>query len=388
MARAQPSLAGETDDGRADAGAGFRFYDNRQKYLLFVTTTNEKQRTAERISQELMHLRPRPPALRLFDAGTGDGTVLSMVLRGLHHRYPTVPFCAVAKEISGEDVRLMLQKMADRLVEHPQTVLAVTNMLYGEAPWLHPHKADDRAGLIWREVPLTGTSAHEIDAQIQDQADFVRQAWATRTSPLSGNPVYRRPAVLVFYRADQRFVLDSVIPRADTAQPPYDLAIASQPFRARLSADKKVRNVLTPLARALAPSGRLVVVQSTGRDPGMQIVRAVWPDEAPFATPRHRLIRSLSEALGEGYLIPAPEEQPGQETFTYSLQLGTRELASAIGTSTLLAAWNAAVYVAQIEDERLTEAITSGRYLEATEQVLQRHGGLWFENEAFAVVRR
>ncbi|HLF10441.1 MAG TPA: hypothetical protein VJA26_04440, partial [Gammaproteobacteria bacterium] len=52
----------------------FRFYDNRQKYLAFVNTTNEKRKVAERASRELAQLRPRPPALRVFDAGMGDGT--------------------------------------------------------------------------------------------------------------------------------------------------------------------------------------------------------------------------------------------------------------------------------------------------------------------------
>ena len=33
------------------------------------------------------------------------------------------------------------------------------------------------------------------------------------------------------------------------------------------------------------------------------------------------------------------------------------ELAGSIGTSTLFAAWNAAIYVCQIEDERLTQAV-------------------------------
>lgn len=366
----------------------FRFYDNRQKYLLFVTTTNEKQRTAERVAQELPHLRPRPPALRLFDAGTGDGTVLSMAQRALHHRYPGVPFCVVAKEISGEDVRLALQKMADRLVEHPQTVLVFTNMLYSEAPWLTPRQSDDRSRIAWREVPLTGTSGYELESQIQAQMDFVASAWATRTNPASGNPSYVAPAVLVLYRADQRFVLDSVIPRPQAAQLPYDLIIASQPFRARLSAERKVRNVLAPLARALAPSGRLVVVQSTGRDPGLQIIRGIWPEEAPFATPRSLLTEALGRELGEAFLVPAPEERPEQAAFTYGLQLSAGELDSSIGTSTLLAAWNAAVYVAQIEDHRLTDAITSGRYLEVTQEVLQRHKGLWFENEFFVVLRR
>ena len=51
---------------------------------------------------------------------------------------------------------------------------------------------------------------------------------------------------------------------------------------------------------------------------------------------------------------------------------------SSIGTSTIFAAWNAAVYVAQIDDERLSAAISGGRrYLDATQEVLQRvTGGL------------
>jgi hypothetical protein len=45
-------------------------------------------------------------------------------------------------------------------------------------------------------------------------------------------------------------------------------------------------------------------------------------------------------------------------------------MASAVGdgsgTSTLLAAWSAAVYVAQIEDGRMTEALAAARYLDVT----------------------
>jgi len=45
------------------------------------------------------------------------------------------------------------------------------------------------------------------------------------------------------------------------------------------------------------------------------------------------------------------------------------------------------VYVAQIEDLRLNEMLQSGDYLQATKNVLQRHGGLWFQDESFVVVR-
>ena len=48
------------------------------------------------------------------------------------------------------------------------------------------------------------------------------------------------------------------------------------------------------------------------------------------------------------------------------------EIGDRIGTSTLFAAWNAAIYVNQIEDERLDAVVTNGAYLEATQRVLQK----------------
>ena len=137
------------------AARNFRFYDNRQKYLLFVTTCGEKWAIAQRVGMELGNIHPRPPALRLFDAGTGDGTVLTRTMRAMHHRFPTMPFYIVAKEISLEDVRLTLEKMPDRLFEHPATVLVMTNMYYAEAPWLTPHSVTAATSLVWHELPLT-----------------------------------------------------------------------------------------------------------------------------------------------------------------------------------------------------------------------------------------
>ena len=64
------------------------------------------------------------------------------------------------------------------------------------------------------------------------------------------------------------------------------------------------------------------------------------------------------------------------------------EIGDRSGTSTLFAAWNAAMYVNQIEDERLDSVVQNGAYLEATQQVLQKYGGLWFNDETFVVTRR
>src|SRR5258708_4743460 len=107
-------ISATTSEPQSDvAPAGFRFFDNRQKYLLFVSTCSEKTEIANRVSLELTNIHPAPPAIRMFDAGVGDGAVLSRVMRAMHARFPTMPLYVVAKEISYEDVRLTLEKMAD-----------------------------------------------------------------------------------------------------------------------------------------------------------------------------------------------------------------------------------------------------------------------------------
>jgi hypothetical protein len=74
--------------------------------------------------------------------------------------------------------------------------------------------------------------------------------------------------------------------------------------------------------------------------------------------------------------------------FRYEMHTLPSEISEAIGTSTLWAAWNAAVYVAQIDDARLSTALADRSYLDATQEVLQKHGGLWFWDEAFVISRK
>lgn len=367
----------------------FRFYDNRQKYLAFVNTCNEKSKVAERASRELVHLKPSPPALRLFDAGMGDGTVLSHLLRATHQRYPTLPFYVVGKEISLEDIRLSLETLPDRLVEHPASVFVFTNLHYREAPWLMPLDVNKAAALNWKEVELDGTSAFEFGQQLESLDEHLVDAWQATTSQKSGNPLYVRPSVLIMYRKDHKFLLDSVIPRRGQSAADYDLVIASQPWRARMDAQFKAKYVLAPLVRALGAGGRLLAVQSFGRDVGLEIVQQVWPDEDPFQVNRHELLKALKDELrneARDYNFNAYADS--KAIFQYKMHTLPDEIADSIGTSTLFAAWNAAVYVGQIEDQKLEHALHASDYLEATARVLQKHNGLWFNDESFVVSRR
>jgi len=367
----------------------FRFYDNRQKYLAFVNTCNEKSAVAHRAALELKHVRPTPPALRIFDAGMGDATVLSRIMRHAHSQGPIVPLMVVAKEISLEDVRLGLEKMPDRFLEHPATVLVITNMNYSEAPRLMPRDIRSAAALNWHEVRLKGQTSHEYSEQIEELATTLAFGWQTKPSPKTGNPVYVRPSVLVVYREDHKFLLDRVIPKPGQTFESYDLIVASQPWRARMSAKFKAERVLGPLARSLAPNGRLLVIQSYGRDPALEIIQKLWPDENPFQVDRRQLLAALKTELGRDaseFSLTAPADD--KALFRYEMHTLPNEIGDRIGTSTLFAAWNAAIYVNQIEDERLDEVVTTGAYLDATQSILQKHGGLWFNDETFVVSRR
>lgn len=381
--------AKEADAVDGSSEKNFRFFDNRQKYLLFVNTCSEKEIVAQRVGMELGNIHPNPPAIRVFDAGMGDGSVLTRVMREMHRRFPTMPFYITCKEISLEDVRLSLAKMADRFFEHPATVLIVTNMYYSEAPWLSPKKVEAATSMIWKEVSLTGTTAHEFDDQLNDLQGFLGEHWQALHSPITGNPIYERPVVLVIHRNDYRFLMDDIIPKQGKTRADYDLVIASQPYRLRVSAEFKAEKVLAPLTRALGQGGRLLGIHSCGNDPGMEIIEKVWPKEAPFATDRHDLLRALKAELGkEARAFNFNAYSDSRAIFRYEMHTLPTEVTGGIGTSTLFAAWNAAVYVAQMEDQRLIEKTVGMEHLEITDEILQKHGGLWFNDESYIVSRK
>lgn len=367
----------------------FRFYDNRQKYLAFVYTCNEKKIIAERVLRELQLINVNPPGLRIFDAGLGDGLVLSEVMRGIHHQYPTMPFFINGKEISDENVRLTLEKLPDRLCEHPATLLVISNMRYREAPCLAPADIREAAAMNWIEVPLRGDSSFNFSAQIASLEQSLKEGWLTRRSEVNGNPVPVRPSVMILYREDHRMLLDHLIPRPNNIIDKYDLIIASHPWRARETAAAKVSKILAPLTRRLSPGGRLIAVQGYGEDPGQEILLQEWPDEHPFSVRRHDLIKGLKTELGrEAGMYNLNVSSNKKALLRYRMHTLPSEINENLGTSTLFAAWNAAIYVGQIEDEKLEAAIAKGSYLDSTRKILKKYDGLWFNDECLVISRR
>ncbi|MEX0698266.1 MAG: hypothetical protein WD651_06330 [Acidimicrobiia bacterium] len=358
-----------------------RFFDTRAAYTMFVNATDEKSVVADRVGAELANIDVSHPGLRVFDAGMGDGALLAHLMRRMHQRFPFIPWLIVAKEISIEDVRQALARLPDRFLEHPEMVFIVTNLPFRDAPAL----ADP--GLAWRQVALKGSTTREFTDQIENLYPQLAIDWEVRTSEVTGNPLNVRPAALVLYRQDRGFLVDPLIPRPGRTELRYDLVVASQAYRARTPVQRKVKSVLVPLARSLAPGGRLVGVQARGDDPGLEIIRRVWPDEDPFP---HRRTAILAEArrqlAGEPGLV-YPDLSDEESVFRFRLHTMPSVEAEHIGTSSVVAAWNAATYVAQIDEKRLAEATATGGYLDATRRVMEQHGQIWWNDEAYLITR-
>ena len=64
------------------------FFDSRDKYLSFINSTNEKSKIAFEIATYLKKTKIKGDAFKIFDAGTGDGTIISTLLSAVHDKFP------------------------------------------------------------------------------------------------------------------------------------------------------------------------------------------------------------------------------------------------------------------------------------------------------------
>ena len=101
------------------------------------------------------------------------------------------------------------------------------------------------------------------------------------------------------------------------------------------------------------------------------------------------MLKAVREALGKSAHTLRFNAYPDERAlFRYHMHTLPTEISQTIGTSTLFAAWNAAIYVGQVEDARLEPVLEDRRYLDVTRDVLQRHNGLWFWDESYVISRR
>ena len=365
----------------------FRFFDNRQKYLLFVTTTNEKNKIADAIKQYVSKLKPTYPALKIFDAGMGDGSLLMNVMRQCHQKMPHIPMLVSTKEISMEDVRLGLDKLPDRFIEHKNTVFVISNLNYEESTLLKSKNKLKQKKINWKVVKLKGNSSLDFSIQLRKlNQNFLNKKWQIERNEKTGNPTYKEPSVIIIYRKDQEFSLKNIIPKKNNGKNNYDLIIASQPYRSRISAEKKVKYVIYPMIKALNKKGKLIIVHACGNDPANKIIKKIWPKDKPFPTLYKSIIKYIRLNINKDILKDLKFSK--RKIVRYILRALPNEISGGIATSLIFSAWNASIYVNQISDEEIMKIEKTKNYQKIVNQIVRRYKGLYFNNELFVIEKK
>ena len=364
----------------------FRFFDNRQKYLLFVTTTNEKNVIADNIYPHIKKIKPKNPGLKIFDAGMGDGSLLMNVMRQCHQEHPQIPLLVSTKEISMEDVRLGLEKLPDRFIEHKNTVFIISNLHYAEAASLKSKNISKQKKINWKNIKLKGNSSIDFSNQLRKLNPSLEKNWPIETDKTTGNPTYKTPSVLVIFRKDQEFVLNNLIPTKFKSSNKFNLIIASQPYRSRITAEKKVKYVIKPMIDALADKGKLIIIHAAGNDPSNQIINKIWPKEKPFPSLAKDIVKYLKTNFSKSVLknLSFPEKK----IIRCRLRALPNEIQGGISTSVIFSAWNVAIYVNQIDDHKVLEVEQLNRYQKIVSQIVNKFDGLYFNNEIFVINKK
>ena len=363
-----------------------RFFDDRLKYLSFIQNTSEKKSISERIYPHVASMPENKTYLRILDAGTGDGTIKSNVIKSFHRYHPYTSLLITGKEVSYEDLKNTLEKMPDRFVEHPNLLVTMTNVKFSELGSIESsNKIGDKKVKKFNLV-LKSDNSFDFNQQISGSllGNFIKKNWGIEIDNKSRTS-YSNPCIIRVYREDNEKHLKQFI-KNDYKNNDYDLIIASQHYRSRVTAEKKVKYVIEPMIKSLSKKGKLVVVHACGGDPANKIVKKIWPKENPFPYLYSSIEKYIKSNTDKSFLKTLKFHKV--KKISYVLRALPNEISGGIATSLIFSAWNAAVYVNQISDEQIMKAEKHKNYQKVVQNIVNKYKGLHFKNELFVIEKK
>lgn len=339
------------------------FFDSRDKYLSFVNSTNEKSSIAFKLSSYLKKTRINSDAFRIFDAGTGEGTIISTLLSAAHEQFPEDPIYVVGKEISVDDIESLLSFLADRFFEHKNLIFCITNASYGD------FNNKDLPKIKFIKKELEGNTSFNFTKQLMRMNNLIKKNWELKEDNKSTLLIPKTKTLLAIYRGDQKIALDHLIPKKIEDVPiKYNFIIASQAFRLRSPYKRTMRIIIQPLLKMLELKGQFFLVYSSGNDFTKKMLKYFFPAIKPFQfnDPKEFINEVKKDKINKNLF------KISVSSFIYTfinMSLTSKKRFSPINS---LGLWNAATYVGQISEKEQKAININTKFLDKVSEIGQK----------------
>ena len=361
-----------------------QFFDDRMRYFAFTQNTNEKTKFSELILPYIENLGHDRSCLRILDAGTGDGSIMANIIKAFHKYHPTNILSILGKEISYKDLKNTLDKLSDRFAEHPRMLVTLTNVKFSQIEQLNVNKKINGKNIKILKIELSGSTSFDFQNQVMSTAviKFITRFWGI-SADNSGNTQYTNPCIIKIYRQDSKEVLFSDNESSQVTNN-FDLIIASQAYRSRSIPERKVKYVISPLAKLLNQSGELLITHSTGGKQVNEILNTTFNNINAFPSVAKDLISQLErESKNDKCQYTSSTPFTYQFSFTQAplgmpLELFGREVDAKI---------ESLLYFGQITDQEINTLNGSNERMMKLRESLQAYPELLFENEFFTLKR-
>ena len=362
-----------------------RFFDDRLKYLSFIQNTGEKKAISEKIYSHIAGLSQNKSYLRVLDAGTGDGTIFSNIVKSFHRYHPYTSLLITGKEVSYEDLKNTLDKTPDRFVEHPNLLITMSNVKFSELGSIESStKIKDKRVKKFNLV-LKSDNSYDFNSQISGAklGNFIKKNWGIEIDN-KGRTSYSSPCIIRIYREDNERHLKQFLGN-DYKNNKYDLIVASQAYRAAASVKVKVNNVIGPLMRLLNKSGKLIVTHSCGGESVQRILKLAFKNREAFPNTAKDIIEYLKDnPFGENNIF----KFVNPVIYYFKFRKSPDQTVTELFGHNIDAKWANILYVGQIPEKDILNVEANQRLHNRVKKAINNSGKIQFKNEIFSIVRQ
>lgn len=359
-----------------------RFFDDRLKYLSFIQNTGEKKAISERLYPYISKLPKNKSFLRILDAGTGDGTINSNLIKGFHRYHPYSSLLMTGKEVSFEDLKNTIEKMPDRFVEHPNLLVTMTNVKFSEIHNVENLKRINSKKIKSFDLVLKSNNSFDFNKQITGASigNFIKRNWGIEINKL-GKTSYANPCIIKIYREDhKKYLMPFINLKYDNNK--YDLVVASQAYRAASSVKMKVNNVIKPLMNLLNEGGSLIITHSIGGKSIQKILKSAFSDFEAFPNNANDIINYLKENASDyksKFIFAKPV------IYDFNFRKSPDHKVTELFGNAIDSKWANILYVGQVPEKHILKIEKNKKLFDDVKKLIHQTKEIYFENEIFKI---